>query len=281
MPEPLDESTLAEIARLICGDDGPVRYLRGWELAGFFRRAGWQHVPDHDGSSPRHQWTTKLLLDRRESSPQDIEKVILRLADAREFHGQKKEFEAIQERLNKLLLLEGLEIGLVANKPVLTEVGSSATRTLPRVELQVSVQDVVDDPALADSVQVRLQEATVCYEHGAYVSAVIMLGSLLEGVLLHAATSRPSARPMPKAAKDMGLQDLVQFAHSNGWIEPDAKMAFDLVRHYRNSVHPHLEKRTGHRPNKDTVDMCWPLVNATLNDLAATAPPQSPQPRRH
>ncbi|MDQ8703550.1 hypothetical protein RCO28_13790 [Streptomyces sp. LHD-70] len=273
MAGPLDENTLTEIARLICGDDGPVRYLRGWELPGFFRRAGWQHVPDHDGS-PRHSWTTQLLLDRRERNPEDIEHAVLRLADPREFHGQKREFEATLERLNELLHLEGLQVELSSNKPVLTELDpdGDGARRLTRVELQVSIQDVVDDPALADSVQTRLNEAHVCYEHGAYVSAVIMLGSLLEGVLLHAATSRTAQSPLPKPAKNMGLQDLVQFAHTNGWIEPDAKMAFELVRHYRNSVHPHLEKRTGHRPNRDTVDMCWPLVNATLNDLAATAP---------
>ncbi|MGW7594902.1 hypothetical protein ACWGK9_38160, partial [Streptomyces rubiginosohelvolus] len=61
------------------------------------------------------------------------------------------------------------------------------------------------------------------------------------------------------------------FAFKNKWIEHDAKLASELVRHYRNLVHPLAEKKTGHSPNRDTLDMCWPVVNATLNDLAATA----------
>ncbi|MFJ9540627.1 hypothetical protein ACIRPX_25590 [Streptomyces sp. NPDC101225] len=58
-------------------------------------------------------------------------------------------------------------------------------RQLPCVELKVSVTEVVSDPELAATVQLRLDEARTCYEHGAYTSAVIMLGSL-RGVLAHA-----------------------------------------------------------------------------------------------
>ncbi|WP_328582654.1 hypothetical protein [Streptomyces sp. NBC_00370] len=142
---------------------------------------------------------------------------------------------------------------------------------LPRVELKVSVKDVVSDQDLATAVQLRLDEARTCYEHGAYTSAIIMLGSLLEGVLAHAAQVRAAASPMPKPLRSMGLNDFVDFAFKNKWIEHDAKLASELVRHYRNLVHPLAEKRTGHSPNRDTLDMCWPVVNATLNDLAATA----------
>ena len=98
-----------------------------------------------------------------------------------------------------------------------------------------------------------------------------MLGSLLEGVLAHAAQVRASGARMPKPMRNMGLNDFVAFAYENKWIEHDAKLASELVRHYRNLVHPLAEKRTGHTPNRDTLDMCWPVVNATLNDLAATA----------
>lgn len=274
MAEPLDESTLTEIAHLICGDEKPLVYRRGWEIPEFFRRARWTDVPDHDGATGRHRWTTELLLDRQQRRPEDVERAVLRLADAREYHGQQREFEATLQRLNELLLLEGLRVKHVGGRPILVQqepVFNSGVRP-PRVELEVSVEDIISDPALAKAVQARLDEAHTCTEHGAYISAVIMMGSLLEGVLVHAAESRPSGQPLPKPLRNMGLQDLVTFAHDNGWIEHDAKMAMELVRHYRNSVHPHLEKRTNHRPNKGTVEMCWPVVNATLNDLAESAP---------
>jgi hypothetical protein len=278
--EPLDDSTLAEVAHLICGDDGPLVYRKGWELSGFFRRAGWDAVPDHDGSIPRHPWTHNLLRERQRRSDADIDRVLLRLADRREYQAQEREFQASVQRLNEILRLEGLRITLVNGRPKLMkhdaedEALTGSERRMSPIELKVAVEDVVSDPALARAVARRLEEARICYENGAYISAVIMLGSLLEGVLVHAAEARPSATSHPKALRNMGLQDLVKFAHSNGWIEPDAGMAMELVRHYRNSVHPHQEKRTGHVPNQDTLDMCWPIVNAILNDLAATKPPR-------
>ena len=51
----LDDSTVDEIARLLCGDDGPL-YRKGWELQSFLSRAGIADVPEYDGS-PRRLWT--------------------------------------------------------------------------------------------------------------------------------------------------------------------------------------------------------------------------------
>jgi hypothetical protein len=282
--EVFDDSTLTEVAHLICGDEAPLVYRTGYEIAAFFQRAGWDDVPEHDGT-PRHKWARELLKERQEDGTDDAERAILRLANRLEYYNQQQEYHATLKQLNEVLVLDGRRIGEEAGQPVLVRCDAGFeddVRQLPRVELKVSVTDVVSDPELATTVQLRLDEARTCYEHGAYTSAVIMLGSLLEGVLAHAAQVREAGVRMPKHLRNMGLNDFVDFAYENRWIEHDAKLASELVRHYRNLVHPLAEKRTGHSPNRDTLDMCWPVVNATLNDLAATAtatataPPSSP-----
>ncbi|MFJ2781282.1 hypothetical protein [Kitasatospora sp. NPDC087315] len=272
MSQSFDESVLIEIAYLICGDDSPLLYRKGYEIAEFLRRAKWEDVPDPDGTS-RHQWTLDLLRERQEEGEGDALKAVLRLADQREYVGQPREYKATVARLDEVLALEGCRIGYAEGQPILVpvEAGASESVRMPRVELQVSVSQVISDPALAAAVQTRLDEAHTCYEHGAYTAAVIMLGSLLEGVLVHVAQVRAVTRTLRKRPEDMGLKELVDLAHDNGWIEHDAKLASELVRHYRNLVHPTAERRNGHGPNRDTVDMCWPVVNAALNDLVATA----------
>ncbi|MFF0623806.1 hypothetical protein [Streptomyces sp. NPDC004296] len=273
MNEIFDDSTLTEVAHLICGDEPSLIYRKGYEIAGFFERAGWDDVPEYD-STPRHKWALELLKERQEDGTDDAEHAILRLANRLEYFNQQKEYHVTLKRLNEILVLDGRRIGDDGGQPVLVrcEAGfEDEVRQLPRVELKVSVTEVVSDPALAATVQLRLDEARTCYEHGAYTSAVIMLGSLLEGVLAHAAHVRAAGVRTPKPLGKMGLNDFVDFAYQNKWIEHDAKLASELVRHYRNLVHPLAEKRTGHSPNRDTLDMCWPVVNATLNDLAATA----------
>ncbi|MFG2971343.1 hypothetical protein ACGFZS_49580 [Streptomyces sp. NPDC048288] len=282
MNEIFDDSTLTEIAHLICGDETPLLYRKGYEIAAFFQRAGWDDVPEYDGT-PRHKWTLDLLRERQEDGVDDAKRAVLRLANRLEYYNQQQEYQATLKRLNEILVLDGRRVGEEGGQLALVrcEAGfEDEVRRLPRVELKVSVAEVVSDPELAATVQLRLDEARTCYEHGAYTSAVIMLGSLLEGVLAHAAQVRVAGVRMPKPLGKMGLNDFVEFAYENKWIEHDAKLASELVRHYRNLVHPLAEKRTGHIPNRDTLDMCWPVVNATLNDLAATAaaPPVPPTP---
>lgn len=285
MNETFDDSTLTEIAHLICGDETSLRYRKGYEIAAFFQRAGWDDVPDYDGT-PRHKWARELLKERQEDGTDDAKRAMLRLANRLEYYNQQHEYRATLKRLNEVLVLDGRRIGEVEGQPALVrcEAGfEDEVLQLPRAELKVSVKDVVSDPDLAKAVQLRLDEARTCYEHGAYTSAIIMLGSLLEGVLAHAAQVRTADERMPKPLRNMGLNDFVDFAFKNKWIEHDAKLASELVRHYRNLVHPLAEKKTGHSPNRDTLDMCWPVVNATLNDLAATAtvsliPPSVPAP---
>jgi hypothetical protein len=281
--EIFDDSTLTEIAYLICGDETPLLYRKGYEIAAFFQRAGWDDVPEYDGT-PRPKWARELLKERQEDGTDDAERAILRLANRLEYYNQEQEYHATLKRLNEILVLDGRRIGDDRGQPVLArcEAGfEDEVRQLPRIELKVSVTEVVSDPELAATVQLRLDEARTCYEHGAYTSAVIMLGSLLEGVLAHVAQDRTAGVRMPKPLPKMGLNDFVNFAYENKWIEHDAKLASELVRHYRNLVHPLAEKRTGHSPNRDTLDMCWPVVNATLNDLAATAAalPATPHPQ--
>ncbi|WP_413114989.1 hypothetical protein ACK1X7_10230 [Streptomyces sp. CY1] len=48
-------------------------------------------------------------------------------------------------------------------------------------------------------------------------------------------------------------------------------MASDLLRTYRNLVHPLAEKRAEHSADFDTADLCWFTVSAVLNDLAASS----------
>ncbi|MEU1185555.1 hypothetical protein ABZ464_49695 [Streptomyces sp. NPDC005820] len=266
-----DDSTLEELAAMICGDEPGMKRRAGWELAPFLRRAGWQDVPDHDGS-PRHRWVHTILRERQEDQAGDTELVILRLADRREYQQQLADYDAVIQRLQEVLALEGRRVDYRKGNPVLIEYDPDEPPRPQRVELKVAITDIVSDPDLARAVQLRLDEARICQEHGAYTSAVIMLGSLLEGVLVHAADVRPATVPLTRPARDTRLQELIQHAHTNQWIDQDAKMASDMLRTYRNLVHPLAEKRAKHSADFDTADLCWSTVNAVLNDLAASNP---------
>jgi hypothetical protein len=270
MMEGLDDNTLEELARLICGDDGPV-YRRGYELPKLLQRAGWSDVDDLD-DSPRRTWLTEQLLARR-NVPGAIDKLVLRLADSREYinlNEPRALAETIQG-LNGFLVLEGYRVHQTNGRPRIAECDPTLANPgeLAPVELHAAMSDCVHDPQLAAVLQGRLDEAHTCDRNGAHVSAIIMLGSLLEGVLLEAVLTRI---PNPlKPADKWTLNDLIAIAHNQGWIQADVRRFADHLKHYRNLVHPHAQVRLGHPPDRDTVRMCWPVINAALNDLADTA----------
>ena len=149
--------------------------------------------------------------------------------------------------------------------------GTTDTSKVLHVTLAVAMTDVLNDPAVAAVAQGRLDEARICHSSRAYTAAIIMLGSLLESILVGIAADRlpgPPAKPLDR----MGLQELLDLAHKERWIDVDVHMGSVLIRTYRNLVHPRAQLRMNHAPDADTVNMCWPIVNATLNDLAASRP---------
>jgi hypothetical protein len=265
-----DESTVDEIARLVCGDDGPL-YRQGWELHEFFRRAKISDVGEYDGS-PRRAWALRLLNGADEERT-NVERAVLRLADPREYPEEQAAFAATVERINRILILEGFQITHARGRPQLIECDPEipASHMVAPVQLKVTMVEVLTDPALAAVAQQRLDEARICHANRAYMATIIMLGSLLEGILVGTAADRLT-KPPPRPLDRIGLQELINLAHREGWIEVDVQKGSDLIRSYRNLVHPRAQLRMKHTPDADTVDMCWPIVNATLNDLAATRP---------
>lgn len=280
---PLDPNTLKQIAAMICdAEDKGLIYRQSWQLVEFFANAGWADVPPYE-SGPgygRLQWTQDRLLDKR-NDPEAIGQVIRRLADPREYPQAPHRAFVAADELNKLLPHEGLHIDHVRGRPELIEVEPSFALAVKKepVVLKTDIADVVRDPELARLLKQRLDEAQACRASGAHLSAVIMLGSVLEGVLFDVARSNmaqacrsrsvPKRDGRPTPVKDWKLTSLIEIAHECGWIELDIRKFSHELRDYRNMVHATGELEHGHHPNEGTVTICWDVVVEALNDLAA------------
>ncbi|MBE8477387.1 hypothetical protein [Streptomyces justiciae] len=271
MSAPLDTNTLKELARVICGDDH-LFYRRAFEIAHFLQNAGWRDVPDIDGES-RAEWTLDRLLERR-TQPSELEKVLLRLADAREYYDEPDQLPKVLAAVNTFLVHEGLRLEnpggrprLVPCDPALAHPGQHAP-----VELKATMADIIADQRMAALLGRRLDEARTCFANGAHVAAVIMLGSLLEGVLLTAVQERDATLLGRKGPNNMNLGELIDICYKARWIDADVTNFSHALRDYRNFVHPHREFREAHTPDRDTLNVSWYVVNGALNDLAATRP---------
>jgi hypothetical protein len=257
----LDDKVIDRLAELICGDD-TLAYRTGYQLTKFFEAAGWRRVGEVDGG--RFAWTQGKLRDRRHDSDA-LRAVLLRLADPREYLGDEDVRIKVVQELNELIALEGLQVVYDGARPRL--IVRTATLARPEmhepVRLTANLADIVHDEKFGAQLARRLDEAHICWQSGACTAAIIMLGSVLEGVLYDVALSRHTGGPKPQDY----LQGLINLAESKGWIAKDVTDYAHVLRDHRNLVHPKKQLIDDYKPEDDTVRIAWNVVVAALNDL--------------
>ncbi|MFI5779593.1 hypothetical protein [Nocardia sp. NPDC051570] len=285
--EPLDEKTLPALADLICGDDA-LHYRRAVDLVDFFRHTGWDDVLDYDGES-RRSWTLDQLR-RKRNDPGAIERVLCRLVARREYPGAPDTADDLLVDLNRLLEPELVHIELDGNlRPHLKPGVADAKRLRDdptRQELLYRIEDIVADRQLVPLLNQRVREFHSCRDTGSYLAAVILAGSLLEGILHDAAQNRPipmeifdepEAKKLevsrPKGPRGWSLHSLGYAARRLEWIDSDVGEVIGALRKFRNIVHPRQQlELVGEVPDADTIDMYWPIIVGAINDLARTKP---------
>jgi len=210
----------------------------------------------------------------------------LRLASPKEYAGDPKQVRNALDGLNKILNLEGLYVELHGVVPALTDVQPSidlppegeyfqplSSPDFDRLELEQGVAEVL---------KFRWEEADRCVNSEAYLAAIIMMGSLLEGLLLAVMQRRPEeanqSRSCPKDPKtgkpkpfhEWTLSQMIDVAHNERWIDLDVSKFSHSLREFRNLVHPYQQMVLNVYPDSDTCTICWHVVQAAVNDLTIT-----------
>ncbi|KFU75302.1 protein of unknown function [Amycolatopsis lurida] len=268
----LDDNILDRLAFLICGDDSSRHYRTAKEITRFFNAAGWRRVNGLDGG--RYSAVLDTLRGRRRDSDA-LKAVLLRLADPREYLDDDETRAAVTQELNELLAVEGYQVIYKTGRPALITQTPTMNRPAMQapVQLTASLADVVSDAAFGEQLKARLDEAHACWKNGAPTAAIIMLGSLLEGVLYDLALSQHRDGRAPNDH----LESLINLARSKGWLPQDVVDYAHVLRHHRNLVHPKKQFTLGYSPKDSTVRIAWNVVVATLNDLAAVKNPSPDQ----
>lgn len=126
----------------------------------------------------------------------------------------------------------------------------------------------------------RWIEAQQCINTGAYLSAIIMMGGLLEGVLIGMMEKHQSRVNQSKKApidnrtgkvksfREWSLSDMINMAHDIGWLNLDVKSFAHSLREFRNFVHVYEQRKTNVTPDGDTCKISWAVVQAAVNDIA-------------
>ena len=138
-------------------------------------------------------------------------------------------------------------------------------------------------PDLHDVIHDRWYEAQKCQHAQAYFAAVILIGSILEGLLLARAQMAPAdayratAAPKTKGGESRPLHNwtlssLIDVSAELGWIRSDRKSFSHALRDSRNTVHPWHHVRINASFDRSTYVLCWETLRASVRDLVASLP---------
>jgi len=289
----MDNSSLEKIADFICGDikeKYPV-CRTGDELSRFFERAGLNK--NHNGST-RKRWTLETL---KQLKGDELQRVILRLASPKEYGGDKENIKIALKSLNEILEIESLKVSIRGVEPILEK--AKPNYNFENIEKEIKKEKVesanerelkplpppdfytlgIESP-VAEILLQRWNETQKCIDSKAYLASIILMGSLLEGFLLGILQKNPQKANMDKNApkdnktgkikhfSEWKLSEMIDVAHSVGWIELDVKKFSHSLREFRNLIHPYEQMSLRANPDEDTCKISWLVVQAACNDIA-------------
>ena len=273
----MDESTFNEIAEFICG----YPYRSGHELTKFFQRAGLPQFV-HDGST-RRLWVLETL---KACDREQLALVFKRLASPFEYGGNQGQIRTALKQLNKIFYFEEFKIILDGNEPKFEKITvdfSDDGEVAKEMKLFQSPDflSIGLKPEIDKILKNRWDEAQRCGTVGAYLSAIIIMGSILEGLLLGIFQQYPAeankCANAPKGLKtqkikkfsDWKLAEMIDVAHQIGWINTDVQKFSHALRDFRNLIHPYEQMNTKIYPDADTYQISWSVVQAAVNDLVS------------
>lgn len=140
---------------------------------------------------------------------------------------------------------------------------------------------LVSDPRMQAILTRRWQECGICVKSGAPLAATVMMGGLLEGLLLAKINQLPNKSPVFSAAstpidpktrkavqlKEWGLKNYIDVAHELGWITKATKDIGEVLRDYRNYIHPQKEFSHGITLEPGDALMLWEVAKSITLQL--------------
>jgi hypothetical protein len=131
---------------------------------------------------------------------------------------------------------------------------------------------------LKQILELRMAEINDCINANANLSAVILIGSILEGLLLGYAMKFPKTfNTSPVAPKDDNgkirtfnnwtLSDFINTAYNIGLLKEDVKNHSHTVRDFRNYIHPRQQLSTLFFPDKNTSLISLHVLKACITQL--------------
>ena len=162
-------------------------------------------------------------------------------------------------------------------------VKSGPVRSATTDEKPPDFSPLVQDAAMQEILNRHWAECLVCINHGAPLSATVMMGGLVEALLLARVNRETNKAPIftaktapkDKAGKTLlltewTLKGFLDVAHELKWVSNSAKDVGVVLRDYRNYIHPNKELTHGVKLNPSDARMFWDVCKNISREVIAS-----------
>jgi hypothetical protein len=180
---------------------------------------------------------------------------------------------------------------LIGAKKALVVARSAVLTALPTAHIALTDDLAPDFVTLAGNQEMRdilgrrWLECTKCVKVQAHLAAIVMMGGLLEALFVARANKLTNKDPLIKAisapkdkatGKTMNyeqwmLDSYIKVGHELGWITESAMHVADVLKEYRNYVHPAKELRHQVLLAQNDSAMFWQVTKALVRQLLLSA----------
>lgn len=152
---------------------------------------------------------------------------------------------------------------------------SEASFAPPTTDVPPDFSAVVSNDVMKKILEDRWTEIAACVAAKAPLAAMVMMGGLLEGILYAKVEKLADKRPVftaaaapkdgagtPKKLKEWTLQNYLDVAKELKWITQTIHGIGDVVRDYRNFVHPHKQHSEGMFVDPEDAKILWEIAKS-------------------
>lgn len=274
--------------RIIINGDNTDDYRSGPDLVSFFNKLGFN---DCYGQGFPSRWIfTELKLNEINGTTK-LESCIKSIFAVNNYIGRIDYLDNLIDEFNQYLAFDKLNI-FRENEKIL--IGKIDKIIIPRIKEQsdisekeflqlafdTSIDDIGLDYNITEILKIRIGEAESNIKVGCSLSAIILIGSVAEGILLGVATKYPrdfnTVNRAPTNRNDgkvkpfnaWTLNDFIESAYELDIIHEDVKKFSHVLREFRNYIHPYQQLCSKFSPNIHTAAICLQVLKALITQVS-------------
>ncbi len=148
-------------------------------------------------------------------------------------------------------------------------------------DLAPDFSPLAGDQVMRDILTRRWHECSKCVKADAHLAAIVMMGGLLEALFVAWANKMPDKKPLVNATsapkdktsgktinyQEWMLDSYIKVGFELKWLTESAKTVADVLKEYRNYVHPEKERRHGVVLKLNDSSMFWQVTKALARQL--------------